>query len=162
MLKTNCIKLATYIVNYCVKNNINTIVVGKNKQWKNEINIGSKNNQKFVELPHAKLIDKIAYKGVFVGIDVKVNEESYASKCDALALEKVKKHETYLGKRKKRGLFQSSVGKLINADVNGSINIGRKSKVFSDDFVKNLRNSGCAFQPVRINPNKYFLTSFVA
>jgi len=155
-------KASRYIVNYCIKNNIGTIVIGKNVQWKCEINLGSKNNQKFVEIPHAKLIDKISYKAALVGIKVKVNEESYTSKCDALALEKVGKHETYLGKRKKRGLFQSSVGKLINADVNGAINIARKAKVFSDGFVKNLRNSGCAFQPIRVNPNKHFLTANVA
>ena len=67
-----------------------------------------------------------------------------------------------MGKRKKRGLFQSSVGKLINADVNGAINIARKAKVFSDNFVRSLGNSGCAFQPIRINPNKHLLTSNAA
>ena len=155
-------KTSRYIVNYCIKNNIGTIVIGKNNQWKCEINLGSKTNQKFVEIPHAKLIDKIMYKAALVGIEVKVNEESYTSKCDALALEKVGKHETYMGKRKKRGLFQSSVCKLINADVNGAINIARKAKVFSDDFVRSLGNSGCAFQPIRIYPNKHLLTSNVA
>ena len=154
-------KTSRYIVNYCIKNNIGTIVVGKNNQWKCEINLGSKTNQKFVEIPHAKLIDKIMYKAALVGIEVKVNEESYTSKCDALGLESIQKHETYMGKRKKRGLFQSSVCKLINADVNGAINIARKAKVFSDDFVRSLGNSGCAFQPIRIYPNKHFLTSNV-
>ena len=155
-------KTSRYIVNYCIKNNIGTIVVGKNNQWKCEISLGSKTNQKFVEIPHAKLIDKITYKAALVGIEVKVNEESYTSKCDALGLESIQKHETYMGKRKKRGLFQSSVGKLINADVNGAINIARKAKVFSDDFVRSLGNSGCAFQPIRIYPNKHLLTSNVA
>jgi putative transposase len=155
-------KASRYIINYCINNNIGTIAIGKNKQWKQSINIGKKNNQKFVELPHAKLIDKIIYKAALVGIKVVVNEESYTSKCDALALEPIKKHEKYLGKRKKRGLFQSSMGKLINADVNGAINIGRKSNVFCDDFVKSLSNSGCAFQPIRINFNKYLITSNIA
>jgi putative transposase len=154
-------KASRYIINYCISNNIGIIAIGKNKQWKQSINIGKKNNQKFVELPHAKLIDKIIYKANLVGIEVIINEESYTSKCDALALEPIKKHEIYLGKRKKRGLFQSSIGKLLNADVNGATNIGRKSKVFCDDFVKRLTNSGCAFQPIRINFNKYLITSNV-
>ena len=155
-------KASRYIVNYCIENNIGTIVMGKNNQWKCEINLGSKTNQKFVEIPHAKLIDKISYKAALVGIETKVNEESYTSKCDALGLESIQKHETYMGKRRKRGLFQSSVGKLINADINGAINIARKAKVFSDDFVRSLGNSGCAFQPIRINPNKHLLTSNAA
>ena len=58
-----------------------------------------------------------------------ITEESYTSKCDALALEKICKHEEYLGNRTKRGLFSSSVGKLINADLNGAINIMRKWKL---------------------------------
>ena len=53
-------------------------------------------------------------------------KESYTSKCDALALESIKYHEHYLGNRKKRGLFESSTQKLINADLNGAINIMRK------------------------------------
>jgi IS605 OrfB family transposase len=142
-------KVSRFIVNYCIKHDIGTIIIGKNKQWKNRINIGKKNNQKFVELPHAKLIQKINYKAKLVGIKVVETEESYTSKCDALALEPIKKQEKYLGKRVKRGLFQSNVGKVINADINGAINIARK--VIDDSLVKKIVNSGLVFNPKTIN-----------
>jgi len=142
-------KTSRFIINYCLEHEIGTIVIGKNKQWKDEINIGKVNNQKFVSIPHSKLIDKITYKAKLVGINVIEHEESYTSKCDSLALEPICKHEVYLGKRIKRGLFQSSVGKLINADVNGAINIARK--VFNDCFAKSIIDSGSAFLPVKVN-----------
>lgn len=84
-----------------------------------------------------------------VGIDFQVHEESYTSKVDHLAFEKLGKHDVYLGKRKKRGLFQSSIGKLLNADINGAIGIGRK--VFGDSYVSRIIDSGLAFNPIRIN-----------
>ena len=84
-----------------------------------------------------------------VGIEIQTNEESYTSKIDHLAFEELKKHEVYLGKRKKRGLFQSSIGKILNADVNGGIGIGRK--VFGDSFVCSIINSGGVFQPYKVN-----------
>ena len=142
-------KTSRFIINYCLEHEIGTIVIGKNKQWKDEINIGKVNNQKFVSIPHSKLIDKITYKAKLVGINVIEHEESYTSKCDSLALEPICKHEVYLGKRIKRGLFQSSVGKLINADVNGAINIARK--VFGDCFAKSIIDSGSAFLPIKVN-----------
>ena len=85
-----------------------------------------------------------------VGINIIIHEESYTSKCDALAREEIKKHETYLGKRVKRGLLQSSIGKLINADVNGSLNILRKVVGDSEQLVQ-IINSGWLFQPLRVN-----------
>ncbi|CAK0747890.1 transposase [Gammaproteobacteria bacterium] len=142
-------KISRFIINYCVENKIGTIIIGHNKEWKQEINIGKRNNQKFVNIPHSKLIDKIIYKAFLVGIKVITPEESYTSKIDALALEPLKKHEVYLGKRIRRGLFQSSIGKLINADINGSINIARK--VVGNCFAKSIINSGLAFSPCKIN-----------
>lgn len=94
-------------------------------------------------------IDKISYKAKLVGIDVKITEESYTSKVDHLAFETLEKHDIYLGKRKKRGLFQSSVNQLINADINGSIGIARK--VFGDSAVQQIIGSGLAFNPIRVN-----------
>lgn len=108
-----------------------------------------KTNQKFVEIPFSKLIDKISYKCKLVGINFQVNEESYTSKVDHLAFEKLGKHDVYLGKRKKRGLFQSSIGKMLNADINGAIGIGRK--VFGDSYISGIIDSGLAFNPVRVN-----------
>lgn len=142
-------KVSRWIVNYCVENNIGSVVVGLNKGWKQNIDLGKSNNQKFVEIPFSKLVDKLAYKAKLIGIDIQTTEESYTSKVDHLALESLEKHDVYLGKRKKRGLFQSSIGKLVNADVNGAIGIGRK--VFGDSYVSRIINSGFAFNPVRVN-----------
>ena len=142
-------KISRHIINYCINNNIGTIVVGKNDGWKQNINLGSKTNQKFTEVPHAKLIQKLEYKAKLVGIELICTEESSTSKVDHLAYEKMSKQENYLGKRKRRGLFQSSVGKLLNADINGAIGIARK--VFGDSSVTKIVNSGLAFNPYSIN-----------
>ena len=142
-------KISRYIVNYCINNNIGSIVIGLNKGWEQEINLGKKTNQKFVEIPFSRLIDKISYKCKLVGISFQTHEESYTSKVDHMAFEKLGKHDVYLGKRKKRGLFQSSIGKLLNADINGAIGIGRK--VFGDSYVSKIIDSGFAFNPVRVS-----------
>lgn len=99
-------------------------------------------------MPYFKLIGQLKYKGEEVGINVILNEESYTSKCDSLALEELKQQENYLGKRIKRGLFQSSVGKIINADVNAAINIMRK--VVDDSLVKEIINRGLVFNPMNV------------
>lgn len=142
-------KISRYIVDFCKSNNIGTIIIGLNKEWKNEINIGKRNNQHFVSIPHSKLIDKIVYKAKLLGINVVIHEESYTSKIDHLAFEPLKKQESYLGKRKKRGLFQSSIGKLINADINGAVGIARK--VVGDSFIGKIIDSGFVFNPIIVN-----------
>ena len=142
-------KVSRWIVGYCIGNNIGSIVVGLNKGWKQGINLGKQNNQKFVEIPFSKLVDKLTYKAKLIGIDIRTTEEGYTSKVDHLAFETLEKHDVYLGKRKKRGLFQSSIRKLVNADVNGAIGIGRK--VFGDSYVSRIINSGFAFNPIRVN-----------
>ena len=142
-------KISRWIIDFCVEHNIGTIIIGLNKGWKQEIKLGKRLNQKFVEIPFSRLIDKITYKAKLVGINVQTTEESYTSKVDHLAFESLKKHDVYLGKRKKRGLFQSSIGKILNADVNGAIGIGRK--VFGDSYVSKIIDSGLAFNPVRVN-----------
>ena len=143
-------KLSRMIVNKLVSNEIGNIVVGYNKGWKDSINIGKRNNQTFVQISFDRFIEYLKYKCEMVGINLIIHEESYTSKCDALAREEIKKHETYLGKRVKRGLFQSSIGKLINADVNGSLNILRKVVGDSEQLVW-IINSGWLFQPLRVN-----------
>lgn len=142
-------KISKYIVNFCVSNNIGRIIIGLNKEWKQEINIGRRNNQHFVSIPHSKLIDKIMYKAKLLGIEVVTHEESYTSKIDHLAFEKMEHQDNYLGKRKCRGLFQSSIGKLINADINGAIGIARK--VIGDSCINAIAGSGFAFNPIRLN-----------
>lgn len=142
-------KISRYIVNFCASNNIGRIIIGLNKEWKQEINIGKRNNQHFISIPHSKLIDKITYKAKLPCIEVVTHEESYTSKIDHLAFEGMKYQDNYLGKRKRRGLFQSSIGKLINADINGAVGIARK--VIGDSCVNMIVGSGFAFNPVRVN-----------
>jgi len=139
------------IIAELVINQIGTLIIGWNQDFKDSINLGKINNQKFVNIPHKRLIEQLKYKGLLAGIEVKLTEESYTSKCSALELETLKKQKNYLGKRIKRGLFKTSGGKLINADLNGSLNIGRK--VVGNDFVISS-HSGCVVQPLRIHPYK--------
>ena len=137
------------IIQYAIDNDICTIIIGHNKGWKQNINIGKVNNQKFVQIPFNRLIDQIRYKGQMIGIEVIETEESYTSKTDHLALEEMKHHEKYSGKRIKRGLFKTSKNVLLNADVNGSIGIMRK--VIGNEFIIKL-NRGCVTQPIKVNP----------
>ena len=140
-------KTSQFIVGYCLKNNVGNICVGKLKDIKRNIKIGKRNNQNFVNIPIQKLKQMITYKAKLVGIKVHEVDESYTSKCSSLDLEPIKKHHTYIGKRIKRGLFKGS-NYLLNADVNGALNILRK--VVGDDFIQYLSDRGCWFQPVRI------------
>lgn len=119
-------KASRCIVNHLVSNNVNTLIIGKNDNWKQETNIGKKNNQNFVSIPHSQFVEMISYKCKLVGIAVMMTEESYTSKCSFIDKEEMKHHEDYKGKRIKRGLFRTNEGKLINADLNGSLNIMRK------------------------------------
>lgn len=114
------------LVNHLVSSNISCLVIGLNKNWKQDINLGKRNNQSFVSVPFSKLIHQLKYKCEEVGIKVVLTEESYTSKCSAIDKESINKHVVYAGKRVKRGLFKSSSGFLFNADVNGAINIMRK------------------------------------
>lgn len=143
-------KLSRKMVNKLIENGIGNLVVGYNKGWKDSINIGKRNNQTFVYIPYEKLVDYLKYKCEMCGITFTTVEESYTSKCDALAFEPVQKHERYLGKRVKRGLFKSSTNKVINADVNGALNILRKVSGESA-CVKQITGSGRLFRPVREN-----------
>ena len=113
-------KASKYLVNYCVKHKIGTIVFGRNKEWKDSIQLGKQTNQNFVSIPFYKLLNLLKYKCKMIGINLVEQEESYTSKCDALAFEEVKHHDNYKGSRVKRGLFLSSLGKAINADINGA------------------------------------------
>nr|DAD63932.1 MAG TPA: endonuclease [Bacteriophage sp.] len=119
-------KSSRKIVNFLVSNNISTLVIGYNEEWKQNINLGRTNNQSFVNIPFYTFIKQLEYKCKLEGINVILTEESYTSKCSFLDGETIEEHENYLGKRIKRGLFKSAKGKLINADLNGSLNILRK------------------------------------
>jgi putative transposase len=145
-------KTSKMIVDICLKNKIGTLFVGYNNDWKDSIKLGKTNNQNFVSIPHKSLLNMLKYKCELYGICFESREESYTSKCDGLAYEELKHHEIYLGNRKHRGLFQSSIGKVINADVNGSFNIIRK-KVVDNSYLQNeIVNRGLLFNPVKVNP----------
>lgn len=119
-------KSSRLFINYLVSNDITDVVIGYNKEWKQGINIGRVNNQNFVNIPYYKLLNMLTYKCELLGITVHITEESYTSKCSFLDNEEICKHEEYKGKRIKRGLYKSSDERLINADVNGALNILKK------------------------------------
>jgi len=116
-----------FMIDYCLTNDIGKIIIGKNDNWKTEINLGKKTNQNFVQIPHATLIEQIQYKAELQGIIVILQEESYTSKCSFIDNEDIKKHDIYKGKRIRRGLFKTEKGFLINSDINGSLNIIKKA-----------------------------------
>lgn len=125
-------KAAKIVINHCVENRIGTIVFGWNKGQKDSANMGKKTNQKFVQVPTARLKDRIAQLCEQYGIRFVETEESYTSKASFLDSDLLPtfgaKPEGWQpsGKRVKRGLYRSSNGTKINADCNGSANIIRK------------------------------------
>lgn len=135
-------KVSTYLVNFCVEHKIGTIVVGRNKEWKDSIQLGRFTNQNFVYIPFYKLFKMLEYKCKRIGINLVEQEESYTSKCDSLSFERIEFHKDYLGKRIKRGMFKSGIGKVINADINGALNILRKY------LIKNVINEFSVLQKI--------------
>ena len=149
-------KSARLIVNYCIKNNIGTIVVGMNKGIKNKINIGKKNNQQFTQISFSKLAKKIKSLCDTCGISYVEQEESYTSKADffsgdTIPVYKENDRNNYIfsGKRVSRGQYKSSVGLIINADINGALNILSKSKL-GGSLLTALQRSGKLDMPFRI------------
>ena len=149
-------KVSRKIVEYMEANSFNTLFVGKNVGWKDSINLGRINNQNFVSIPYNMLVQMLEYKCKLAGINFVIVNEAYTSKCSFLDREKISKHDSYAGRRIKRGLFISSSGILINADVNGSLNIMRlgleKQNVKLDVVEEILRpeNKRFVFNPVKI------------
>jgi len=146
-IKDYLYKATNKIIQFCLGNELNTIVVGYNEFWKQKVNIGKVNNQKFVQIPFEKMLFMLRYRCEKHGINIITHEESYTSKCSFLDYEEIGKHDEYQGKRIKRGLFKSNDGRLINADVNGSYNIIRKA--FPNAFVNGIE--GVAVHPHRVN-----------
>jgi IS605 OrfB family transposase len=121
------------VIDWCQLNGIGQLVIGNNQQWKQDINIGKKNNQEFTKIPHAKLISLLTYKAQLSGIEIVLTEESYTSKASALDADNLPTFNgksnikpVFSGKRIQRGLYKTSTGRTINADTNGSMNIARK------------------------------------
>jgi len=132
-------------------NNKKEIIIGYNKEWKKHVKMGRNNNRKFYDIPYRRLISKIRNK--FKTTKIIEVWEGYTSKCDALSLESIKKHEKYNGKRIKRGLFKSGTNVLINADLNGAINIMRRY----------LKNQNIKYEKIEgfnlLNPQRLRITN---
>ena len=147
-------KAARTIVNYCLNNDIGKLVLGYNEDFQRNSNIGSINNQNFVNIPYGKLRGKLIYLCKLYGIEFKLQEESYTSKAsffdgDIIPVYDKENIQEYIfsGKRIKRGLYQTSKGYQLNADCNGALNILRKSKVVD---LSVLYNRGELNTPKRI------------
>lgn len=139
-------KSVNYIINYCLDNNISNIVLGYNKDIQNGSHLGKINNQNFVNIPINKINTKLKDKCMYYGINFIEQEESYTSKAsfidndDIPTYGKLPKDENgnniipiFSGKRVYRGLYKTKNDFLINADVNGALNIMRKSNIVSFD-----------------------------
>lgn len=133
-LKDYMHKATAELVNLLVSNNIDTVIIGENKGWKQDINIGRKNNREFVSIPFYIMKGMIKYKCEMRGIEVIFSEESYTSKASFIDDDKIptynknrKKEPSFSGTRIKRGLYKSADGSLINADINGASNIMKKA-----------------------------------
>lgn len=147
-------KTGKCIIEYCIKNDIGILVFGFNKNFQQDSSLGTKNNQNFVNIPFGQLKDKLKYLCELNGINFIEQEESYTSKASFLDRDEIPAYDeddpqlyTFSGKRIKRGLYKSKDGRLINADVNGALNILRKSNVVSEDT---LYSRGGVTTPIRI------------
>ena len=152
-------KVSRYIVNQLVEQSINTLIIGKNNGWKQETNLGKRNNQNFVQIPFNMLINMLQYKCKIQGINCILQEESYTSKAsffdnDYIPIYNKSKSEiknyTFSGKRIKRGLYKTN-NILINADINGSLNILRKYLNVACDVIISSTSRGFVHNPVKIN-----------
>lgn len=128
-------KTCRYIINYCLSNDIGTLVIGYNQSFQCKANLGKKNNQIFTHLPFGKIREKLEYLCKRYNINYILQEESYTSKAsffdnDELPIYNMDNPQTYefSGKRIKRGLYQTKDNYQFNADCNGALNILRKSK----------------------------------
>ena len=140
-------KSSRYIIDYAKKNNVSTIIIGKNNNWKQKVKLSKKTNQNFVEIPFANFINKIIYKAEEYGIKVILTEESYTSGTSFLDNELPIKENYDKTRRIYRGLFKSNNNHLINADINGAYQIMKK--VFP-----NVNANGIevvALQPKKVN-----------
>lgn len=145
-----------WLINHLDKHGIGKLIIGQNPLWKQEVNNGKKNNQAFVNIPHARFIEMLSYKGAIKGIEVITHEESYTSRASFLNLDFIPnygedkaKERKFSGYRESRGIYKIKGEKTrINADVNGSYNILRK--VIPTAFSQGI--GGVVVRPVRITP----------
>ena len=147
-------KAARMIIDYCINNDIGTLIAGYNVTFQRSSHIGKQNNQNFVNIPYGRLRDKLVYMCELNGITYVEQEESYTSKASFWDKDNIPvynndnpKEYEFSGKRIHRGMYQCANGKCLNADVNGALNIMRKSNVVS---LNTLYARGEVDTPVRI------------
>lgn len=147
-------KAARIVINYCNNNDIGTLVAGYNKDFQSKAAIGKVSNQNFVNIPFGKLISKLEYLCKLNGIRFIKQEESYTSKADFWNKDYIPIYDPdndssyrFSGKRIYRGLYRSQTGITLNADVNGALNILRKSSVVD---LSVLYSRGDVDTPIRI------------
>jgi len=140
-------KASRYLIDYALENDFNTIVIGNNKNWKQESSMSKRVNQSFVGIPHMRFIEMVQYKTQNVGLNAILTEESYTSGTSFLDNEEPIKTNYDKSRRVQRGLFVSNNGTKINADVNGAYQIMRKvfPKVNADGI------QGVALHPIRVS-----------
>lgn len=147
-------KTARIIINYCLKHRIGIVVCGYHATFQRHANLGKRNNQTFVHIPFGKLREKLAYLCQLYGIEFVTQEESYTSKASFFDHDLIPTYNVdnpidyaFSGKRVKRGLYQTKNGMVLNADVNGALNILKKSSVVS---LNGLYGRGELDTPIRI------------
>jgi len=147
------------IIDLLVQEGIGTLIIGKNPLWKQEVSMGKRNNQNFVQIPHARFIDMLTYKAALVSIQVEVQEESYTSKASFLDLDPIPTHTSddereyaFSGKRigRRNRLYRAKDCKVICADINGSYNILRKCKPDAFAHVDAKGIAAYVVQPLRL------------
>lgn len=146
IVKDYILKSCRHVVEYCKSNDIGNIVLGFNEDMTRSVNLGKSNNQKITNLPMGKIKEALTYMCKFENIELHIQEESYTSKASFWDKDPIEKYN-YSGTRIKRGLYKTSTGTLINADINGALNILKKSKVVG---LKTLYCRGDVDTPKRI------------
>ena len=147
-------KTVRRVIDYCIINNIGTLVVGYNETFQHNSHIGKQNNQNFVNIPYGQLHNKLEYLCKLNDIVFVKQEESYTSKSSFWDRDNIPvynadnpKEYQFSGRRLQRGLYKTASGKIINADVNGALNIMRKSSVVDMNI---LYSRGEVDTPIRI------------
>lgn len=147
-------KVARMIIDYCINNDIGTLIAGYNVTFQRNSHIGKQNNQNFVNIPYGRLRDKLAYMCELNGITYVEQEESYTSKASFWDKDNIPvynndnpKEYEFSGNRVHRGLYETANGKTFNADINGALNIMRKSSVVDMNI---LYGRGEVDTPIRI------------
>lgn len=132
-VKDQCHKISRSIIDFCMEHQCGTLILGVNLLWKQKSNMNKINNQNFVSMPITLLRTMITYKALNAGIRIIEQEESYTSKADLIANDRIPtygvddKDASFSGKRIKRGLYRCSNGMILNADCHAAANIMRKA-----------------------------------